>query len=182
MACSCRWGSAPFLATCERRGRYWQKTTAPALVIWGERDPYIPPEHAERQREAFPDARVETFPDSGHWPFVDNADRTRALVTGFLRPRMRVSRPSLRRGTRRFRVRVRVEGALPALRVRARLRRSDRSGRTGAVVGVGVRPRDVHGTGTVAVTIERPLRPGRYLLVVRARGIPVHRLRLHVRG
>jgi pimeloyl-ACP methyl ester carboxylesterase len=56
----------------------------PALVIWGARDPYLPTAMAYRQREGFPSARVEVFPESGHWPFADDPDRTRALVVPFL--------------------------------------------------------------------------------------------------
>jgi pimeloyl-ACP methyl ester carboxylesterase len=62
------------------------KRRRPALVIWGKQDPYVPPEQAQKQRQAFPDARIEIFDDSAHWPFVDNRDRTRALVVPFLDP------------------------------------------------------------------------------------------------
>jgi pimeloyl-ACP methyl ester carboxylesterase len=47
----------------------------PALVLWGGRDPYLPPSLAERQREAFPRARCVVLPESGHWPYVDDPDR-----------------------------------------------------------------------------------------------------------
>jgi pimeloyl-ACP methyl ester carboxylesterase len=57
----------------------------PALVVWGGRDPYIPVANADRQREAFPSARVHVFEDSGHWPFVDDPERTAGLVVPFLR-------------------------------------------------------------------------------------------------
>lgn len=61
----------------------------PALVVWGERDPFIPREMAARQREAFPSARIRYLADSGHWPFVDEPDRVRRLVTRFLRRQLR---------------------------------------------------------------------------------------------
>jgi pimeloyl-ACP methyl ester carboxylesterase len=57
----------------------------PALVVWGARDPFLPSALAERQRQAFPDARIEMLPDAGHWPFVDEPERVRDLVVGFLR-------------------------------------------------------------------------------------------------
>jgi pimeloyl-ACP methyl ester carboxylesterase len=56
----------------------------PALVIWGERDSYLPCSYAERQREAFPSAEVHVLPDSGHWPFVDAAPVVERLLTDFL--------------------------------------------------------------------------------------------------
>ena len=152
---------------------------ATALVIWGERDPFIPPEHAERQREAFPDARVEIFPDSGHWPFVDNAERTRALVVPFLRPSFTVARPGAPAGLR-MAVRVRSSSVLPALRVRARLRRV-RGGRAAGVVGITPGPVDVAGRRTLTLRLRRPLRAEPYELVVRARGLATRRLRLDLR-
>jgi pimeloyl-ACP methyl ester carboxylesterase len=54
----------------------------PALVLWGRRDPYLPAELAECQRDAFPSARVEVLV-AGHWPFVDDVDRVAARLTGF---------------------------------------------------------------------------------------------------
>jgi pimeloyl-ACP methyl ester carboxylesterase len=58
---------------------------APALVVWGARDPYIGVEHAERQREAFPGAAVTILEDSGHWPFADDPEAVEAAVLPFLR-------------------------------------------------------------------------------------------------
>lgn len=151
----------------------------PALVIWGEKDPFIPPEHAERQRQAFPDARVEVFADSGHWPFVDNAERTHALVVPFLRPSLAIARRGAVRGAR-MAVRVRSNGVLPALRVRARLR-TVRGGRASGVVGITPGPVDVAGSRTLTLRLRGPLRPGTYQLGVRARGLDTRRLRFELR-
>lgn len=60
-----------------------------ALVIWGEDDPFIPVSVAYRQREVFPRASINVFPDIGHFPFVDASDRTRSLVKPFLKRRLR---------------------------------------------------------------------------------------------
>ena len=57
----------------------------PALVVWGAKDPYIPVAQAELQRRSFPSAEVHVLSDSGHWPFIDNPERTRELVVPFLR-------------------------------------------------------------------------------------------------
>lgn len=56
----------------------------PALVIWGERDSYLPSSYAERQREAFPSADVHVLPDSGHWPFVDAQETVERLLLDHL--------------------------------------------------------------------------------------------------
>ena len=151
----------------------------PALAIWGEDDPYVPPEHAERQREAFPAVRVEIVPNSGHWVFVDSAERVHELVVPFLRPALEVTGTSLRAGSRRASVGLRSESALPALRVRARLR-SVRRGRTSGVVGISRRPVTVRGSRTLALGLRRKLRPGTYELVVRARGLATRRSRVIV--
>ncbi|MHB1570266.1 MAG: alpha/beta fold hydrolase, partial [Solirubrobacteraceae bacterium] len=56
----------------------------PALVIWGERDAYLPSSYAERQRAAFPSADVHVLPASGHWPFVDSPEIVRRLLLEFI--------------------------------------------------------------------------------------------------
>lgn len=57
----------------------------PALVLWGTEDGYLPARFAERQRDAFPDARVELLDGLGHWPFLEEPDRVAELVIPFLR-------------------------------------------------------------------------------------------------
>lgn len=57
----------------------------PVKVVWGAQDPYISVEFAERQREVFPRAEVSILPDSGHWPFIDNADAVACEILPFLR-------------------------------------------------------------------------------------------------
>ncbi|MEX2195285.1 MAG: alpha/beta hydrolase [Thermoleophilaceae bacterium] len=47
----------------------------PALVLWGEQDPYIGAEFAQRYADALGgDARVEVLTDAGHWPWIDRPD------------------------------------------------------------------------------------------------------------
>lgn len=57
----------------------------PALIIWGAHDPYIPVAFAERQREVFPNAKIEILPGSGHWPFADGPDSVAQAILPFLR-------------------------------------------------------------------------------------------------
>jgi pimeloyl-ACP methyl ester carboxylesterase len=46
--------------------------TAPALVVWGEADPYLGPEWADRIAAALGGpAEVERVPGGGHWPWID---------------------------------------------------------------------------------------------------------------
>jgi pimeloyl-ACP methyl ester carboxylesterase len=49
--------------------------TCPALVIWGDRDPYVPSRFAEAYAEALgSDPEVVHLPDAGHWPWYDRPD------------------------------------------------------------------------------------------------------------
>jgi pimeloyl-ACP methyl ester carboxylesterase len=46
--------------------------TAPALVVYGGRDPYLPAELAERYADALGgEASVRVLDDAGHWPWLD---------------------------------------------------------------------------------------------------------------
>ena len=47
---------------------------APALVLWGDRDPFIPARFGDGFAAALGDATVEHHPDAGHWPWLDRPD------------------------------------------------------------------------------------------------------------
>jgi hypothetical protein len=55
----------------------------PALVVWGRKDPYLPVEQAERQRETFPRARVVVLRGWGNLP--ECTGRARPVSLGGLR-------------------------------------------------------------------------------------------------
>jgi pimeloyl-ACP methyl ester carboxylesterase len=60
----------------------------PALVLWGAADPFIGVEFAERQREFFDVHEVVILPESGHWPFQDDAAGVEQAVLPFLREQL----------------------------------------------------------------------------------------------
>jgi pimeloyl-ACP methyl ester carboxylesterase len=60
----------------------------PALVVWATDDPYLPREHAERQRRFFPSARIELLEGHGHWVHLEDPDRVASLVVPFLRDQL----------------------------------------------------------------------------------------------
>jgi pimeloyl-ACP methyl ester carboxylesterase len=71
-------------ATLAAAGGRLGEVTCPALVVWGEPDPYIPAEFAQRYADALGgEARVERLDGAGHWPW-DRSPETVDLVTGFL--------------------------------------------------------------------------------------------------
>jgi pimeloyl-ACP methyl ester carboxylesterase len=58
--------------------------TCPALVVWGDRDPYVPARFADLYAAALGgSAEVRHLPDAGHWPWLDRPDVVDA-VAGFL--------------------------------------------------------------------------------------------------
>jgi pimeloyl-ACP methyl ester carboxylesterase len=65
----------------------------PALVVWGEQDPYIKTEQAWRQRETFPRAQVVVIPDAGHWPMFDQPEQVAGAVVPFLAEQLGAARP-----------------------------------------------------------------------------------------
>lgn len=57
----------------------------PALVVWGGRDPYLPPELGPEYADRLPNAELLELPEAGHWPWLDEPtviDR----VVDFLEP------------------------------------------------------------------------------------------------
>jgi pimeloyl-ACP methyl ester carboxylesterase len=48
------------------------KLDCPALVLWGDRDIYLPTRFAEAYAEVLPDARLEIVAGAGHWPWIDD--------------------------------------------------------------------------------------------------------------
>ena len=55
----------------ETAGARLGEVRAPALVLWGDRDPYIPVHFADDYAAALPAGEVRHVPEAGHWPWVD---------------------------------------------------------------------------------------------------------------
>lgn len=56
----------------------------PMLICWGQRDFVFDNDYLEQWRRRFPQARVHTFPNAGHYVLEDETDRISALVGDFL--------------------------------------------------------------------------------------------------
>ncbi|HEV3228703.1 MAG TPA: alpha/beta hydrolase [Solirubrobacteraceae bacterium] len=54
---------------------------APTLIVWGDRDPYIPPSFADAYGKALPHATVEHVADAGHWPWIDRPELIDRIVS-----------------------------------------------------------------------------------------------------
>ena len=56
-----------------RAGERLGELRCPALIVWGEDDPYIPAAFAQRFADALGgDTRVEILPGVRHWPWIDD--------------------------------------------------------------------------------------------------------------
>lgn len=67
-----------------KAGERLAEIDAPALVLWGEHDPFIPPEFARRYAEALGGhTTVEIMTGAGHWLWLDRPEAVDA-VTRFL--------------------------------------------------------------------------------------------------
>jgi pimeloyl-ACP methyl ester carboxylesterase len=68
----------------EEAGRYLKDLRGPALVAWGDDDPYIAPRFADLYSMALGGkTRVEHLPGAGHWPWLDRPEVV-DLVVDFL--------------------------------------------------------------------------------------------------
>lgn len=70
-------------AVLAEAGRGLRAISAPALVVHGARDRYIPPRFADGLAAALGDGRVEHVPDAGHWPWLDRPELV-ARISDFL--------------------------------------------------------------------------------------------------
>lgn len=61
------------------------RVTVPTLLVYGEQSKVFPGDLAGWLAEALPDAEVERFAESGHVPFVEEAERFDGVVAEFLR-------------------------------------------------------------------------------------------------
>ncbi len=53
-------------------GHDLDKLACPALILWGDRDPYLPTKFAHAYAAALPNAEAEIVPGAGHWPWIDD--------------------------------------------------------------------------------------------------------------
>jgi pimeloyl-ACP methyl ester carboxylesterase len=78
-----RWakGTRPEILTLYRQadserlaeaGRDLERLTCPALVVWGDRDAYLPVGFARAYADALPNSRLQITSGAGHWPWIDD--------------------------------------------------------------------------------------------------------------
>jgi pimeloyl-ACP methyl ester carboxylesterase len=68
----------------DARDRLYLARAIPFLLVWGERDPIIPVEHARAAHQLVPGSRLEVFPNAGHFPHLDDPLRFVRLLIDFM--------------------------------------------------------------------------------------------------
>lgn len=76
-------GWRPYMHNPKLRGRL-RRISVPTLVVWGEEDRIVSPAYGRTFSTEIPQARFETVPGAGHFPFVEHPDEFVKAVTGFL--------------------------------------------------------------------------------------------------
>lgn len=64
---------------------YLPQIKAPTLLIWGEEDKATPLNDAKIMEKLIPDAGLVSFPNVGHYSFLDNPRGFQAVVNSFLK-------------------------------------------------------------------------------------------------
>jgi pimeloyl-ACP methyl ester carboxylesterase len=57
-----------------RTGATLDRLDAPALIVWGEADPWLPVAVGETYAAVMPHASVDRVQQAGHWPWLDSPD------------------------------------------------------------------------------------------------------------
>ncbi len=55
-------------------GASLERLDMPALVVWGERDPWLPASLSERYARRLPQAELLRVPGAGHWPWLERPE------------------------------------------------------------------------------------------------------------
>lgn len=63
----------------------------PTLLIWGENDTATPLSDAKQMEKGIPDAGLVSFPNCGHYSFLDNPMGFKAVIREFFKPELKSS-------------------------------------------------------------------------------------------
>ena len=66
------------------KDRLYLTEALPTLIMWGDKDPIIPVQHAHDAAALMPGSRLEIFEGVGHFPHVEVPDRFVDVLTDFL--------------------------------------------------------------------------------------------------
>jgi pimeloyl-ACP methyl ester carboxylesterase len=66
------------------RDRLYLTSEMPTLIMWGDRDPIIPVQHALDAHAAMPGSQLEVFPGIGHYPHCGDPERFVRVLRAFI--------------------------------------------------------------------------------------------------
>jgi pimeloyl-ACP methyl ester carboxylesterase len=64
--------------------RLYLAASVPTLLVWGDRDPIIPLQHAHEAHRAIPGSRLEIYEGVGHYPHCEEPERFAATLDEFV--------------------------------------------------------------------------------------------------
>jgi pimeloyl-ACP methyl ester carboxylesterase len=64
--------------------RYLYRIAAPTLIVWGERDGFVPAAHAQAYHEAIGGSELVIVPNSGHLPHIESTETCAQKILDFL--------------------------------------------------------------------------------------------------
>jgi len=64
--------------------RLYLASQVPTLIVWGDRDPFIPVSHAVDAHQVMPGSRLEVFTDVGHFPHCEAPERFVEVLVDFI--------------------------------------------------------------------------------------------------
>jgi pimeloyl-ACP methyl ester carboxylesterase len=65
--------------------RYLYRARLPALILWGERDGYVPLAHGKAYHEGIANSQLAAIPSVGHLPHLEAPEECAKLMSRFLR-------------------------------------------------------------------------------------------------
>lgn len=71
----------------------YKEIHAPALVVWGEKDNWIPPSMGQRLAKDLPNAKLVILKGCGHMPMEECPDRFNRVLAGFLKKTLKAKAP-----------------------------------------------------------------------------------------
>jgi len=67
-----------------RLQRYLYRVEIPTLILWGERDAYVPLAHGKAYNVGIANSKVITIPNSGHLPHIEAPEACAKIISEFL--------------------------------------------------------------------------------------------------
>jgi pimeloyl-ACP methyl ester carboxylesterase len=64
--------------------RWLHRIALPTLVLWGERDGIVKPDYGRAYAERIPGARFKMIANAGHYPHLEQPERTAEQVRAFI--------------------------------------------------------------------------------------------------